>query len=212
MLKFVGLVCWVLTVSAWAGRPGVMVADELRGFEELEPARRKLLEVAIEVAKEASGLPYKFGGNSPEGGGFDCSGAMVYVMEKAELKPPRTSSGQFLWVARNSVMKLVPASARDLKDPSFAELKPGDLLFWSGTYEPLDGREIRITHVAMFLGYEKRDGHPVIINASDGRSYRRKPASGYGVFDFVVPREGGRSRLVGYGTPPGLMVEKSPKG
>ena len=43
-----------------------------------------------------------------------------------------------------------------------------------------------------------------MINASDGRSYRGKKGNGYGVYDFRVPKADLKSRLVGYGTPPGL--------
>ncbi len=59
----------------------------------------------------------------------------------------------------------------------------------------------------MFMGYEKKDGRPVMINATSGRSYRGRKGDGFGVYDFRVPRAGGRSRMVGYGTPPGLLKE-----
>lgn len=163
-----------------------------------------MIEAALKAGKDVAGMPYKYGGNGPADGGFDCSGAMHFILHKIDLNPPRTSSDQFLWVRENSKLNLVANSAKDTSDKSFANLKPGDLVFWSGTYEPLDGRKVDITHVGMFLGYEKKDGHPVMINASDGRSYRGKAGNGFGVFDFRVPREGSKSRLVGYGTPPGL--------
>jgi cell wall-associated NlpC family hydrolase len=83
-------------------------------------------------------------------------------------------------------------------------LKPGDLLFWSGTYEPTDGRKANITHVAIYLGREGKDKRPVMINATDGRSYRGKQANGYGVYDFYLPKEGSKSIFVGFGTPPGI--------
>ena len=62
-----------------------------------------------------------------------------------------------------------------------------------------------ITHVAIFLGFEKTDGRAVMINATEGRSYRGKKGNGFGVYDFRVPSKGGKSRMVGYGTPPGLL-------
>ena len=136
--------------------------------------------------------------------GFDCSGAVHYVLHKAGLTPPRTSANQFLWVRENSKLHPVPAGAEDTEDKCFSKLKPGDLVFWSGTYEPKDGRLVKITHVAIFLGYEKKDGRAVMINATDGRSYLGKKGYGFGVYDFRVPKKGGKSRMVGYGTPPGL--------
>jgi cell wall-associated NlpC family hydrolase len=129
---------------------------------------------------------------------------MHYVLGKAGLKPPRTSSDQFLWVKENSKLHLVSINAADADDASFSHLKPGDLVFWSGTYAPTDGRLTKITHVAIFLGHEKKDGRAVMINATDGRSYRGKQCNGFGVYDFRLPRIGGKSRLVAYGTPPGL--------
>jgi len=43
-----------------------------------------------------------------------------------------------------------------------------------------------------------------MIKATDYRSYRGKKGNGLDVFEFGVPREGSKSRMVGYGTPPGL--------
>jgi cell wall-associated NlpC family hydrolase len=185
----------------------LLETGELRGFAELSEGRRKLIEAAIETGKEVAGMAYLYGGNGAEDGGFDCSGAMYHILRKVGLKPPRTSSDQFLWVKEKSFINLVSRAATDSKDPSFSHLKPGDLVFWSGTYEPDDGRLVQITHVAIFLGFEKKDGRAVMINATDGRSYRGKKGNGFGVYDFRVPRKGSKSRLVGYGTPPGL-VEK----
>ncbi len=96
-------------------------------------------------------------------------------------------------------------AVEDTEDKSFANLKPGDLVFWTGTYVPTDDRTLKITHVGMFLGYEKKDGRPVMINATNGRFYRGEKGNGFGVYDFRVPRVGSKSRLVGYGTPPGLL-------
>jgi cell wall-associated NlpC family hydrolase len=177
---------------------------ELRGFDELPEGRRKLIELAIAASNEVAGMPYVYGGNGAADGGFDCSGAMYHVLRKAGLKPPRTSADQYLWVRENSRLNPVSTEARDVTHADFSNLKPGDLLFWTGTYEPNDARLVKITHVAMFLGHEKKDGRAVMISASDGRSYRGKKANGYGLFDFKVPSAGSKSRMVGYGSPPGL--------
>lgn len=196
--------CWPSLSHAEAEPLPLLDTKELRGFSELPEARRKVISIALATADEVAGMPYKYGGNGPEDGGFDCSGAIHYVLHKAGLKPPRTSADQFLWVKENSKLHTVANSAEDTEDDSFAELKPGDLVFWSGTYEPTDNRRVDITHVAIFLGFEKKDGRAVMINATDGRSYRGKKGNGFGVYDFRVPRKGGKSRMVGYGTPPGL--------
>lgn len=43
------------------------------------------------------------------------------------------------------------------------------------------------------------------LRDANGRPYRGRKGSGYGVCDFRVPCKGGSSRIVGYGTPPGLI-------
>lgn len=190
--------------QAGAAEVPLLETSELRDFSKLGDARKKLIETAIATVKEVAGMPYKFGGNNPKDGGFDCSGATYYILNKVGLDPPRTSSDQFLWVKQHSQLHLVSNIAKDTEDKSFVDLKPGDLVFWSGTYVPTDGRKAAITHVAIFLGYEEKDGWPVMINSTDGRSYRGKKGNGFGVYDFRVPSAKSKSRMVGYGTPPGL--------
>lgn len=194
----------LLVLASFAQAAPVIETSELRGFDELPESRRELVEAALKAGGEVAGMPYLYGGNGAESGGFDCSGAMYHVLRKAGLKPPRTSSDQYLWVRDHSRLHPVSVEAVDTEHGSFSNLKPGDLVFWSGTYEPTDGRLTKITHVAMFLGHEKKDGRAVMVNATNGRSYRGTKVDGYGVCDFRVPRKEGKSRMVGYGTPPGL--------
>lgn len=193
-----------LALLPLASAAPMIASSDLRGFDELPEGRRKLIEAALKTGGEVAGMPYKYGGNGAEFGGFDCSGAMYHVLRKADLKPPRTSSDQYLWVRDHSRLYPVSIEAADTEHESFSNLKPGDLVFWSGTYEPTDGRLTKITHVAMFLGHEKKDGRAVMINATNGRTYRGTVVDGYGVCDFRVPNKEGKSRMVGYGTPPGL--------
>eukprot|EP00903_Cladosiphon_okamuranus_P003624 g3622.t1 len=198
------LLCPASGVLGQEQQPAILESSELRDFEKNGEPRQKLIETAIETSREMQGMPYKFGGNGPADGGFDCSGAIYYILRKIDLSPPRTSSAQFQWVRDNSVMHLVSKDATSPEHTSFSHLKPGDLVFWSGTYVPTDGRTLGITHVAIFMGYEEKDGRPVMINATNGRSYRGKKGNGFGVYDFRVPSAKSKSRLIGYGTPPGL--------
>ena len=187
-----------------ADAPALLEPSALKGFDELPQARRNLIMKAFTVGAEVAGMPYLYGGNGAKDGGFDCSGAMYAVLRKNGLTPPRTSSGQFLWVKGKSELHLVAESAEGLDDASFSELQPGDLVFWGRNNNEEDGIAVKITHVGMFLGFEKKDGRAVMINATDGRSYRGKKGNGYGVYDFRVPRKGNKTQMVGYGTPPGL--------
>lgn len=205
MWKNIILILALVSTQVNAGdEPAIITTEDLRGFEELEKSRQDLISTALATATEMKGMPYLFGGNGPKDGGFDCSGAMHYLLHKVGLKPPRTSFDQFLWVKKHSQLHMVANAAEDTDDKSFSDLKPGDLVFWSGTYEPTDGRTTKITHVGIFMGYEKKDGRPVMINATNGRSYRGKKGNGFGVYDFRVPSSKSKSRMVGYGTPPGL--------
>lgn len=194
----------IFTLSISAEVLPLIETSELKDFSELPKKRQEVINAAIATGKEVAGMPYTYGGNGPADNGFDCSGAMHYVLHKVGLKPPRTSADQFLWVKEHSELHIVANAAENTEDDSFKHLKPGDLVFWTGTYEPTDDRKVKITHVGMFVGYEKKDGHPVMINATNGRSYRGKKGNGFGVYDFRVPRKGSKSRIVGYGTPPGI--------
>jgi cell wall-associated NlpC family hydrolase len=192
------------------GKPAVISTTDLAGFDALPEDRKKLIQQAITTAQTSPWLPYKFGGSDPKDGGFDCSGAMYFVMNAAGLKPPRTSADQYLWIKEADRLHEVPTDVRDIDHPGLATLTPGDLLFWSGTYAPSDGRTANITHVAMYLGKEKKDQRPVMINATDGRSYRGTQANGYGVYDFYLPREGSKAVFAGFGTPPGIAEKPAP--
>ena len=82
----------------------------------------------------------------------------------------------------------------------FSNMKPGDLLFWSGTY-PVK-RDPAITHVMMYLGRDKNN-RPLMFGAS---SQRRSGVmqSGVGVFDFSLPSAKSKARFLGYACIPHL--------
>lgn len=185
-------------------RPARVKAGDLSELATLPAGRKRLIEIALAVAQESPWLPYVVGGADPTMGGFDCSGAMHYVMRKAGLRPPRSSGVQMEWLRQHGSLRVVSADASDLTHPSLAELKPGDLLFWAVT-TPVG--QIRVHHVEMYLGTETKDGRPVMIGSTDGRSYRGQKANGYGVHDFRVPKKDSASRLIGYGSPPGIEGE-----
>ena len=183
------------------GKPALIATADLKEFDSLPADRKKLIETAIAVVRDSPWLPYTDQGADPTKGGFDCSGAMYFVMRKAGLEPPRASAGQFQWLKENKRLNEVPADATTLDHPSLKKLQPADLLFWG---YPETGR---INHVAMYLGTEKKDGLAVMINSTDGRSYRGVQANGYGVYDFRMPKAGSKTIFMGYGTAPGIAVE-----
>ena len=187
-------------------KPATLTTAALAGFAGLSAPRRRLIETALGVARNWPWLPYVYGGADPALGGMDCSGAMYYVLIQCGLSPPRTSAGQYLWLRDHQQLHLVTAAVTAGDDPSLAGLRPGDLLFWGTGQQAGDETIPNITHVAMYLGREKRDGLQVMINATDGRSYRGTKANGYGVYDFHMPLVTSPSKLVGYGAPPGIAA------
>lgn len=190
-------------------RPAALKTADLTEFKDLSEPRRKLITLALETRSKNKWLKYKFGGSNPSAGGFDCSGAMYYVLRGAGYKPPRTSAQQYIWVRDAKKITHVEGKPQSLDDKAFKKLTPGDLIFWSGTYVPTDGRTVKITHVSLYLGTEK-DGRHVMVGATKGRSYRGKKGDGYGVYDFRLPSKTSKSRFVGFGSPPGMQaVEKT---
>ncbi|SEG84804.1 Cell wall-associated hydrolase, NlpC family [Nonomuraea solani] len=100
---------------------------------------------AVAVAKNQIGDPYRYGGTGP--GSFDCSGLVQFAWKKAGVKLPRVTNSQFARI-RNKV--------------SWRNLKPGDLMFFSG-----------LGHVGMYVGKGKmihspRTGERVRIDKLGG--------------------------------------------
>ncbi len=187
-----------------AAVPPAVAAADLREYDGLSPGRRRLIDAALALRRRHPAVTYRFGSSDLSSGGVDCSGAVVAILNTIDLNPPRTSADQFEWVRDAGLLIPTPNRPGSLDDTVFAKLRPGDLLFWSGTYIPSDGRAVSITHVQIYLGTEKSDGRRVMIGASDGRTYRGKRCDGFGVFDFRLPGEGSKGTFVGYGPPPGL--------
>ena len=167
---------------------------------------QKLLTSALELTARNL-LDYKYGSADPDNGGMDCSGFVYYVLkENGVADVPRDSSEQYVWLRR--ARKFEPVVSR--KDDSFEleDLKPGDLLFWTGTYSI--ERDPPITHAMIYLGREKKTGQRVMVGAGDGRVYQGQPRNGVSVFDFRVQPAGktddGKLHpiFIGYGHIPGV--------
>ncbi|MCW1922189.1 C40 family peptidase [Luteolibacter arcticus] len=182
-------------------RPGRLTGPELKEYAALTGTRKKIVDASLALAARETWLRYRFGSAAPESGGLDCSGAVYFLLQQAGVQPPRSSAAQFVWVKKGGTLKEVPASITSTGDASLKGLKPGDLLFWSGTYQPTDGREVPVSHVQIFLGHEKITGAPVMVGSSDGRTYRGTKREGYGVFDFKLPKAGSKAKFLGYGFP-----------
>jgi cell wall-associated NlpC family hydrolase len=183
-----------------------LLPNQIKGFENYPLKVQKVLAAALELTTR--NLDYKYGSDDPASGGMDCSGFVYYVLKQNEVADvPRDSSQQYVWLRRAGTFE--PVISR--RDNSFEleNLRPGDLLFWTGTYS-ID-RDPPITHAMIYLGREKKTGKRVMVGASDGRVYQGESRFGVSVFDFTIPRpeKNGNGKLqpqfVGYAHIPGLQ-------
>ena len=84
------------------------------------------------IAEAQLGTPYVWGGSSP--GGFDCSGFVCYVLNQSGVRNVGRTTAQGLC---------------DLCSPvSLADARPGDLIFFTGTYSSSNP----VTHVGIYVG------------------------------------------------------------
>ena len=192
--------------KAW---PNVSLSpDQIDGYET-DPAKvREILDAGLALTKE--NLGYTYGSADPKSGGMDCSGFIYYLLKQNGFPDvPRDSSQQYVWVRKAGDFYAVLSRKEDSFE--FNNLKPGDLLFWRGTYN-ID-RDPPITHTMIYLGREKRTNKRVMIGSSDGRTYDGKQRWGVSVFDFKMPPppQSGDAKIspvfVGYGRIPGLVTE-----
>jgi hypothetical protein len=180
--------------------------NQIKDFENYPLKVQKLLTSALELTTR--NLDYKYGSDDPANGGMDCSGFVYYVLKQNEVAAvPRDSSSQYVWLRRAG--KFEPVFSRKEDSFELENLKPGDLLFWTGTYS-ID-RDPPITHAMIYLGREKKTGKRVMVGASDSRVYQGESRFGVSVFDFTIPRpdKNGNGKLqpsfIGYGHIPGLQ-------
>ena len=153
-------------------------------------------------------LEYKYGSADPNSGGMDCSGFVFYVLTQNGVRDvPRDSSQQYVWLRKAGTFR--PVNSRHEDTFELDELVPGDLLFWTGTYNTGE-RDPPITHAMIYLGRKKGSNQRIMVGASDGRTYEGESRYGVSVFDFKIPKSGktdeGRSspNFIGYGHVPGL--------
>ena len=187
--------------------------DDLREFNSQPPKVQEFIRSALALTER--NLGYTYGSSDPNSGGMDCSGFIYYVLTNAGYKDvPRQSSDQYLWVRKNSNFHAVLSRNSDTFE--LKQLRPGDLMFWSGTYQV--NRDVPITHVMIYLGTEKKNKKAVMVGASDGRTYNGARRFGVSVFDFRLPNGTPNKgdpdltpRFEGYASIPGLGPIANPE-
>ena len=164
--------------------PNATIAtSDLRNFDKQPKQVRELIGTLLELT--TMGLGYKYGSADPKAGGMDCSGTMYYALRKhGFMKVPRMANLQYRWIWEKG--RIYPVVSENPKTFELSRMEPGDMLFWSGTYDV--DRDPPVTHSMIFLGWLTKDGRPVMVGASNGRSYEGKARNGVSVFDFRLPR------------------------
>ena len=143
--------------------PGGSDGSGTPGIDYQVPAEALTDEEFAAIYKEAQkyvGTPYVWGGSTPETG-FDCSGYVCWVYNQNGYDVGRTTANG-LWQKSQHI--------------SEAEAKPGDLVFFEGTYDT-PGK----SHVGIYLG------NGMMVSARDPikyadihSSYWQKYLSGFG--------------------------------
>jgi len=203
--------CWVvgltlLSLGSSRAEPASVASIEpaqlVEYAEQPEPVR-ELIDYALSLTREE--LAYRFGSNDPDKDGMDCSGTVQHTLRAVGVeRVPRSSHTIYRWAKRAG--NLTPTGGvTSTKDPIFADLRPGDLLFWEGTYDAGD-RDPPISHVMIYLGRLREDGRGVVFGASSGRRFRGKRIHGVSVFDWEVPSAESSAGFVAFGPPPGLRT------
>ena len=144
------------------------------------------------------GLRYQFGSMDPSSGGLDCSGSVKYVLERSGVRGvPRTASDQYVWLEKAG--RLTPLGRGANGDWILNRLRPGDLLFWRGTY--VTNRVPDVSHVMIYLGRDTRTGRAMMFGARSNTSRTGIHGHAVDIFEFnPVPK--GKSEFIGFGSVP----------
>ena len=132
----------ILAGTSPSSRPAP--APRPRGGTSTSTGSRASAPRVIATAEDYIGVPYKWGGTSPNTG-FDCSGYVQYVYAKQGVRLPRTSREQ--------------AGAGERVTARVASLRQGDLLLFA--------EKSTVSHVAIYAG-----GGRIIHSSSSGGGVR----------------------------------------
>lgn len=131
----------------------VQQIDQITGFTTHRPGGTYLGELAVALAKEHLGKPYRWAANGPDS--FDCSGFTKYIYRQIGINIPRHSAVQF-------------QKGREIS--RLTELQEGDLVFFGGAKTPHT-----IGHVGIVVSVDYERGRFSFIHASSSSGVRISP-------------------------------------
>ena len=146
----------VLALAGCGHAPVAATAPAARTWAANAPADPAAANAVLMRALGLVGTPYRYGGNTPEGG-FDCSGLVNYVFrDMLELRLPRSSRD----LAALQGPRVAPAG-----------LAPADLVFFG------DGGQV--SHVGIYVGdgrfvHAPSTGGTVRLDSLDGPYWRTR--------------------------------------
>ena len=121
--------------------------EDVRNFDQNPPAVQKLLRAALELTERQLG--YLYGSAEPDRGGMDYSGTIYYLLQADGVADvPRSASEQYVWTRKANTF--YPVVSNQLDSFEFGALRPGDLLFWTGTYSV--NVDPPVSHTMIYLG------------------------------------------------------------
>jgi peptidoglycan DL-endopeptidase CwlO len=198
------------------GRVATFEVKDLAEFDTLPARVQDLIRKSLDLTKQD--LKYTYGSADPIRGGMDCSGTIYYLLKEMGIPDvPRQANEFYIWVRKAQNFHAVISTNPETFELN--DLRPGDLLFWTGTYSI--NRDPPVTHVMLYLGVDERNGQRIMMGSSEGRYYGEKARYGVSVFDFKLPGfpvpervRTSSSRFIGYGKIPGFldMPAESPPG
>jgi hypothetical protein len=208
MRKITGILGFLLlSANLYAMAPAIthsIPIDDLPKFNSYSPTVKTLIHDANSLIQK--NLTYLYGSADPANKGMDCSGTIYYLLKKSGISDiPRQSNEIYIWAEKNG--KMYTIKNQEFNTEEMSHLRPGDLLFWSGTYAVKHVPDI--THVMIYLGLNS-ENKPIMFGASDGRTYQNKKMWGVSVFDFKLSN-GRSAKFAGYSCIPHLTCDLNEK-
>ena len=150
-------------------RPGARQQSVAHAWPSVQPSDPAKANAVLMRAISLVGTPYRYGGNTPEGG-FDCSGLVHYVFGRVAAGSPaarRLPRSTAQWAAASAPV-------------DEARLQRGDLVFFNTSGAPF-------SHMGIFVGagqfvHAPSSGGTVRKDAVDGRYFGPRYLGGRSVF------------------------------